>query len=61
MRKKDYIWNPTTCSCKNGKYLANIIDNSMITCEEIVDTETKLYNNETKTVTKKLNEKKCNF
>ena len=61
MRKKDYIWNPTTCSCKNGKYLANIIDNSMITCEQIVDTETKLYNNETKTVTKKLNEKKCNF
>ena len=61
MRKKDYIWNPTTCSCENGKYLANIIDNSMITCEEIIDAETKSYNNETKTVTKKLNEKKCNF
>ena len=27
---KDYIWNPATCSCKNGKYLANIKDNSVI-------------------------------
>ena len=24
--KKDYIYNPATCSCKNGKYLANIRD-----------------------------------
>ena len=24
--KKEYIWNPATCSCENGKYLA-IIDN----------------------------------
>ena len=24
--KKDYIWNPATCSCKNDKYLASIID-----------------------------------
>ena len=30
--EKDYIWNPAICSCKNGKYLANIIDNSVITC-----------------------------
>ena len=22
-----------TCSCKNGKYLANIMDNSVITCD----------------------------
>ena len=22
--KKDYIWNPATCSCKDGKYLASI-------------------------------------
>ena len=31
--EKDYIWNPTTCNCKNGKYLANIIDNSVIMCD----------------------------
>ena len=29
--KKDYIWNPATCSCENGKYLANIADDSVIT------------------------------
>ena len=23
--KKDYIWNPATCCCENGKYLASII------------------------------------
>ena len=28
---KDYIWNPATGSWKNGKYLASIMDNSMIT------------------------------
>ena len=22
--EKDYIWNPATCSCKNGKYVAGI-------------------------------------
>ena len=25
--KKDYIWNPATCSSKNGKHLSSIIDN----------------------------------
>ena len=40
--EKDYIWNPATCSYKNGKYLASIIDDSMITCDEIIDAkETK--------------------
>ena len=24
--KKDYIWNPATCTCKRCKYLAIIID-----------------------------------
>ena len=24
--EKDYIWNPATCSCENGKYLASIDD-----------------------------------
>ena len=37
--KKDilyYIWNPATINCKNGKYLASISDNSVITCDEII-------------------------
>ena len=38
--EKDYIWNPATCSCENGKYLASIIDDSVITCDEIIE-ETK--------------------
>ena len=24
--EKDYVWNPSTCSCENGKYLASIMD-----------------------------------
>ena len=36
---KDYIWNPATCSCKNGKCLAGIISNSsVITCAKIIET-----------------------
>ena len=35
--EKDYIWNPATCSCKNDKYLVNIIDNSVIICHEIIE------------------------
>ena len=34
------MWNPVTCSCKNGKYLASVIDDSVITCDEIIE-ETK--------------------
>ena len=28
--KKDYMWNPSTCNCKNGRYAVSIIDNSVI-------------------------------
>ena len=52
--KKDYIWNPATCSCKNGKYLGSITDDSVITCDEIIDadTEAKSCDEETKTILK---------
>ena len=54
--EKNYIWNPVTCSCENGKYLVSIIDASVIMCDEIIDSE------ETKTVTTNFNEKSaiCN-
>ena len=40
--KEDYIWNPATCSCENGKYLVSITDDdSVITCDEIIE-ETKI-------------------
>ena len=31
--KKNYIWNPATCNCENGKYLASIMNDSAITCD----------------------------
>ena len=44
--EKDYIWNPATGTCENGKYLPNFMDDSVITCDEIIesyDEETKLF------------------
>ena len=52
--EKDYICNPATCSCENGKYLASIIDDSVISCDEIIEEETKA-------VKTNFNEKKCNL
>ena len=54
--EKDYIWNPATCSRKNGKYIASIIDNSVITWDEVIDAQV-----ETKTVTTSFDEKKYNL
>ena len=48
---EDYIWNPATCNCENGKYLASIIDDPVITCDEIIE--------ETKAAPTNFNEKKC--
>ena len=28
--KEDYIWNCSSCTCKNGKYLKSINDNSVV-------------------------------
>ena len=58
--EKHYIWNPATCSTENGKYLTSIIENSVITCDEIigVDAEAKSYNEEKETVPANFNEKK---
>ena len=42
--KEDYVWNPATCNCENGKYLASIIDDSTIICDEIIDVKEKNFN-----------------
>ena len=34
--EKHYVWNPATCSCENGKYLASIMDDSPIMSDEII-------------------------
>ena len=52
--EKDYIWNPATCSCENGKYLANIMDDSPITCDEVIESCDK----ETKTISTNLVKRK---
>ena len=39
--KKNYIWNPATCSCENGKYVGSVTDDSLIMCDEIIE-ETKI-------------------
>ena len=55
--EKDYVWNPTTYSCENGKYLASIMDDSMIICDEVI----KSYDEEIKTIPTYFNKKniKC--
>ena len=35
--EKDYVWNPSTCNSENGKYVANIMDDSGIICDEIIE------------------------
>ena len=34
---KKIFWNPATCNCENGKYLASIMDK--ITCDKIIGVE----------------------
>ena len=34
---KKNVWNPATCNCKNGKYLASVMDDSAIICDEIIN------------------------
>ena len=42
--EKDSTWNPATCSCENGKYVANMYD-SVITRNKTIE----LYDEESKT------------
>ena len=48
--KKDSIWNATTCECKNEKHLARMIDESVITFDEIINAVAKFSDKETKTI-----------
>ena len=51
MRKR--FWNPATCSCENGKYLASIIDGSALICDEVI----KSFDKEIKTNPTNINDK----
>ena len=41
---KNYVWNLSTCNCENGKYLASIMDDSAIICDEIIDVKETNFN-----------------
>ena len=51
---KKIVWNPATCICGNGKYLASIMDDSAIICDEAI----KSYDEEIKTIPTNFNENK---
>ena len=51
MCKKPYIWNPVTNSWKNSKYIGHIIDYSVITRDETIETTKTVA---TKTVATKI-------
>ena len=52
--EKDYVWNPATYNCENGKYLASIMDDSVITCDEVI----KSCDEEIKTIQTNFDKKK---
>ena len=37
--EKDHVWNHATCDCENGKYLASIMDDSMIICDKVINSD----------------------
>ena len=57
---KNYVWNPITCSCENGKYLTSIIVGSEIICNEVTDAEAK-SNDKAKSNDQKTNTVSANF
>ena len=60
--EKDYVWNPATCNCENGKYLASIMDDSTIICDEVINADSKQSltdDYETSTIPTNFNEKKA--
>ena len=46
MYEKDYVWNPSTCNCDNGKYLTSIMCHSVIMRDEIIDTDAEAKSND---------------
>ena len=54
MCEKDFVWNPATCNYEIGKYLASIMDDSRIICDEVI----KSYDEEIKTIPTNFNVKK---
>ena len=62
MCKRDYSWNPATCTCEKDEYFAITIDSPVITCDEIVNAgdsgSTDVPTNVTSNVVKSFHNKK---
>ena len=48
VREKYYIQNPSTCSCENREYLASIMKDSAIMCNEVIAIRQRNKNHSTK-------------
>ena len=53
--ERDHIWNSSSCSCENEKYITSIMHDSVIMYDEIIES----YEEETKTIPASFNEKKA--
>ena len=51
---KNYVWNLSTCNCENGRYLASIMDDSAIICDEIIDVKETNFNKKKKIVKRRI-------
>ena len=56
-RGKNWIWNPSTCSCEKGKYLGSIMNDSVITYDETVESNDE----EKRTIPTNFNKKKTTY
>ena len=55
VREKDCVWNSATSNCENEKYLASIMDDSTIMCDEIIEETVPINLSENKTNCKRQN------
>ena len=49
----DYSWNPSTCICKNGRFLS-ITDTSVIVCDKIINATDSVSTDVTNTISTNL-------
>ena len=53
MCTKKIIWNSSTCTCDNSKYLETIFGHPVIMCDELIDVKKTLPTVPTKTIPSK--------
>ena len=45
MLEKDFVWNPSTDAYQINAYFKSIADELVISCDKIIDTVAKLFDN----------------